>query len=480
MGKKASQLFISLSELDRIRIAIEEKYVSTTDKSSVEELIQELGKTTFRNEISEAVCGARSYLEHNIYSKLRNEDLEKNGKKRITITKPFQKRINDYLGNDLLKNFLKSRKPVNNSKKDLLNGLAYKIFYYDEVNEQEGIATGLLSFERGERVKIKAKNHQDDQETNYKGSVQLVFDKTMLILNLRIINTKERDLHVALHISNNGEIPEVLVGQYHNITNTKSIISGSIIAVLAKDQEEYKTFTPVFYQKGTEIYNNDALIPPEIRDFLYKKDQNRIKIPEGLYSLGSLGNWIDRKKTQQQLKSKVDEYPNVEEEGLKVFISAPATSVQDPKNFEKIKQGVEEIEQKLKEKFKWDCYSAVTAYEKLEDFRASNIVFNRVINQLKVCDIFIMILPNYEVTRSTSSFIEFGFILHKRLAENQGKSPLVVVFINKTLEEKERVPNHLNGAKNSPKYGIIPHSFFEFSDIIDQIDKFGVDVFHQK
>lgn len=454
---KLKRYCVSQALREQIIIEVEKTYCirHNLDYAHLQELKDKVSESVFRQDKLGAdwykVTGrGKEYLRQNLYD---NKHYKKG---EFEIVENLYQGLKKYLDKEIFDALFEEKKllaKIPTTKEDT-GKQSFLFYYYDEKRRSSGVSKGLMTFdEKQHKVIIKDKAHENRMELHYEGSYQSILNDEMLLMTLNIKLSHQRDLHIILHIGNYGQLPNILLGQYHNIDHKNTIVSGSILCVKEDHVVDYDSFVPKFYNKGTQKYLKE--VPSSVRDYLFQKLNNRIKVPKGIFSLESLLDQKERKRKTYVPHKEVK----------KVFLSTPSTSLKNEADYVMVRKEILKIKALLKQKLNFKCYCALEEYESLQDFKENNILFDEIEQQLDVCDLFIMIVTDYTRKRISSSFVEFGYALNRNI--------FCTVFVQKDIDLKELLPNLMEGAITNKRDFIRKYKFEDITEIHTKINKNG-------
>ncbi|GAB5526881.1 MAG: hypothetical protein Roseis2KO_47530 [Roseivirga sp.] len=458
MPRPKSRTEISRSTLIRIKDEIEKRYCEVHGFSNISDAQGQMLDTKFRETVLGTHWHKITSLNNLYLRKYLYDELNK-GLDRYFVTKPFRDGIKKYLGVNLIgtPEEPNTEYEYGESKIEQFSNLKLTYYYYEEKSDQPGISIGQMHFKKSGQVSIIDRLPESNQLIQYEGEVQLISNGHLLLMNLKTKDFSERDLHVLLHVSNYGKLPEVMSGQYHNIDHKNTIVSGTLIALINPPTGRID-FDPEFFEKDSDLYREE--IPATIREYLSQKENNRIKVPATFFSLLQLQEWLRGKRNSS--------FVSLEKTKLKAFISAPATSLGSVEEYREFKKGIQKVSEALDKYCSITAFSAILKFDSFKEYRFNNVLLNEVVQNLETSDLFILILPNLTKKRTSSSFIEFGYALKRKLR--------MAIFVHDSIG-KDQLPNLLSGAMRGGYKGIMEHDFENLDDILIAIEKYGRSIF---
>lgn len=335
-----------------------------------------------------------------------------------------------------------------------IENIQFEYYYYDEVCGKVGISKGILDFGNNGFCEIKDKAHENNAIIHYEEESRPQFLENILILQLNTKETQQRNLHLALHISNFGTTTEIVLGQYHNLNHKNTIVSGSLLCIKLNEYQNPNSFVPKFFPKGSDEYDG---LQDYIKDFLRKKENNRIKMPNEIFSVKALKMWMKSKKTSFT--------PPIDDK-LSLFISCPATSFSDQSEYNKMRVFIEEISEVLKKEYNFKIYNALVNCNTLEDFKVNNVLLTKTIEELDKCDVFMMVLPKAKTDKPSSIFVEFGYVLNRNIP--------CAIFV----EKNKIIPNLVQGAIRNGSQKIIEYKYQNLESLKRMIMNNGQELFY--
>jgi len=445
---------LSYDQTKKLITMIEEKYFSSLTDVTREQFDEWRNNdyTKFRVKklgaywLQEAAT-SQDYLRRKLYQ--RFNEMNEDRTQSFAPTKTFLAGLKKYFGEDIIHKIMGVSGETISDKINVFKDSVWIYYYYDEFNGISGISTGILSIDSQQVVHIKDMLHERGRPVFYTGRVKLAGDNSLLLFELQTRQTRERDLHILVHIGNSGSKPEIALGQYHNLDDNLTIVSGTI--VLADTKKDFDAFLPTFFEKGTAKYHG---LKKQVKKYLSEKSGNRIKVPHNIYSYTKLGKWIDDKNSRHKI--------NVANSAVRTFVSAPITSL-SADSFKSFQSKITAVKASLEASCRCNCYCALLKV-KSQDEWAEHLLFKQIMEELRHCQLFVMVVPPYELERQTSAFIEFGFIYNRKIP--------VVIFVEKGQGESVKIPNLLRGAANVSSNFISTYFYKDLDEIPEIIKKF--------
>lgn len=447
---------LSYEETGKLIALIEAHYYTTLTDETPEEFEKwKKHSTNFRIEklggyFKKTGGLGEEYLRKYLYAKF--DKMSSDSPVKYHVTPRFKRALKDFFGKDVFPQLQGLTQVPKNEKVNIFKNSKWAYYYYDERKGIPGISTGFLTIDDDLKVKIKDRNHEKNTNLLYTGTVKPQADNSLLLFQMNTDQTGERDLHILVHIGNSGTKPQIAMGQYHNLDDNLTIISGTII--LADTKKNFEGFTPTFFEKGTRTYRE---LNKQVTRYLGEKAGNRIRVPHNNLSYEMLGKWM-RNKLQQRKN-------NVPDDFVKTFVSAPITSISTA-NFSNFVSQVQMIIESIEADCSCDCYCALTKLKK-QSKRASNLLFQEIAEELRQCQLFVMILPPFHLECQTSALIEFGFIYARRIP---------VVIFNPVGEKMPPLPNLLEGAIKASNF-VINYEYSHIDEVVVIIKEYGRKLF---
>jgi hypothetical protein len=450
-------LTLTLVDLEKIRNDVENSFVQNDDAKLTElhnNNDSHIHKVVGEFFASKAECGWE-YFRQNVYDEITH--LKQGSKKSIQTTTKFPGYLDRFFkGEDYLKQFQKTTKAVKETgdKKDQFADSNWVYYYYDDVGRSVGISTGFLYIDENYTVKIIDRLHDINQNVEYVGSFDFIVDGTLMLMTLNIPNSNERDLHIVAQAGNLGHAPTIMLGQYHNINHSNSIVSGSLI--LQTSSYSYDRFVPKFYKRGSKDYGT---LKEHVRRFFESKVNNRIKLPKKIFDYRSLKRWLDEKRLATANTA-------INIENAKIFISSPTTSLESEDNYKVVFNELKSIKELLVSAFSAEVFCTLLKFDTYKKFKESNIILMEIWDELNTCDLFMMIWPQQKLHRQSSILVELGYMMAKTIPK--------IIFIQNGVSSLS-IPNLLEGAIK--KGIIVKYDFDTFEDLKNKIQINGLDLF---
>lgn len=177
---------------------------------------------------------------------------------------------------------------VHNIKQSSFENTKWKIYYYSETSEVQGICRGIVTFHQWQKVEVKSFNAENKATETYSGRCTIFGQGGRFMqIDLKLDPNKERDLHIILYLGSGAT--NFALGQYHNYD--ESVYSGTVIMKLmsTKDDDE-----PDFIDFKTAASLDEFKL--YLIDYFRNKRLNYFKVPRNINSEQKIINWLKLKK----------------------------------------------------------------------------------------------------------------------------------------------------------------------------------------
>lgn len=360
---------------------------------ALEDLKENCGKSA--KDLSKWIKEVKGKKEGYSESAITNAKQEGKGRKYYQLIK-FIEEYTEYCMQDRQKDENSNSREVL-PKIELYYNERFYVYFFDveDVTKRPGISRAILSIGRNEN-EAYIKNVDLGLSTDYKGEVSIHASGQHIIFNLKTQKTDEKNLYMNFIISPE-VIPPIALGEYCNIDKKGALIAGSLILEHIKDtpnnkeDSEAKTFFV-----DTPEYKD---LNPHLRRFLFRKEQNYMKVTTGIFSYKDLEEFFIR----QKYKKRNVNYPDTISG---IFVSAPMNSI--PEEYPDFRVDVIKLTTELRKLLGCEVYFAG---EHLTDNRESiypPLSFKRNFNNLEKLDKFILI---YHKKITSSVLVEVGWAL---------------------------------------------------------------------
>jgi hypothetical protein len=212
-------------------------------------------------------------------------------KEPVTITKKELTAIEKYIGEE-------NKVPVQlldviwrpKSKATLFIG-RWWLYSYDEIDSEPCIVRSVMTLRPFNKAIIDSLQNDTGNKQRYVGKYHIYgINANYMNIILHTEETEEKDLQMLFYVGS--EIPEIALGQYHNVEGT--IYSGT--AVIERALTRGSTTAKYFkFKDNTE----QSEIPTYIWDYFKDKHLNSLRVPAFITSEEKFVKWLEFHKAKR-------------------------------------------------------------------------------------------------------------------------------------------------------------------------------------